>query len=85
MTELMRILYDYALERQMDFYLDDLTQYRESGVVTDQQYAALQKLLGEPGRQRLEDYTDDLRFRHSMELEAMFHAGLALGQELTRL
>lgn len=85
MTELMRILYDYALERQMDLYLDDLTQYRESGIVTDQQYAALQKQLDEPGRQRLENYTDDLRTKHSMELEAMFYAGLSLGQKLSRL
>ena len=85
MTELMRILYDYALERQMDHYLDDLTQYHESDVITDQQYAGLQKLLDEAGRQQLENYTDDLRAKHSMELEAMFHAGLSLGQKLAHL
>lgn len=85
MPELIRILYDYAFERQMTFYLDDLTQYHESDVITDRQYAALQKLLDETGRQQLENYTDDLRTKHSMELEAMFHAGLAMGQKLTRL
>lgn len=85
MPELIRILYDYAFERQMDFYLDDLTQYHESDVIADRQYAGLQKLLDEAGRQQLEDYTDDLRTKHSMELEAMFHAGLSLGQKLAHL
>lgn len=85
MTELIRLLYDYAFERQMTFYLDDLTRYHESDVITDRQYAGLQKLLDEAGRQQLEDYTDDLRTKHSMELEAMFHAGLSLGQKLAQL
>lgn len=85
MTELIRILYDYAFERQMTYYLDDLTQYHESDVITDRQYAGLQKLLDEAGRQQLENYTDDLRTKHSMELEAMFHAGLSLGQKLAQL
>lgn len=85
MTELIRILYDYAFERQMTFYLDDLNQYHESDVITDRQYAGLQKLLDEAGRQQLENYTDDLRTKHSMELEAMFHAGLSLGQKLAQL
>ena len=85
MTELIRILYDYAFEHQLDYYLDDQTQYRESEIITDRQYTDLQKLLGRDGQQRLDDYTGDLRTKHNMELEAMFRAGLALGQELSRL
>ena len=85
MTELIRILYDYAFERQMPYYLDDEVQYHESNIMSDQQYKDLQQLLGKDGQQRLEDYTDDLRTKHNMELEAMFRAGLALGQELSRL
>ena len=85
MTELIRILYDYAFERQMTYYLDDLTQYHESDVMTDRQYAGLQKLLDEAGRQQLEDYIDDTRTKYSMELEAMFRAGLSIGQELSRV
>lgn len=85
MTELIRILYDYAFESQMHYFMNDMAQYHESDVMTDQQYASLQKLLDENGRQCLEDYTDDLRTKHSMEMEAMFHAGLSMGQKLAHL
>lgn len=85
MNELIRILYDYAFERQMHNYLDDQTQYHESDVMSDRQYSVLQKLLTAEGRQHLEDYIGETRTMHTLELEAMFHAGLSLGQELSRL
>lgn len=85
MNELIRILYDYAYRRHMLFYLENDVQYHECEIVTDRQYDDLQKLLDEDGRQRLEDYANDLRLQHDLELEAMFRAGLSLGQTLSRL
>ena len=85
MTELIRILYDYAFERQMNFYLDDLAQFRDCEAMIERQYAELQKQLGEAGLQKMEDYIDDTRTKYSMELEAMFRAGLSIGQELSRV
>lgn len=85
MPELIRILYDYAFEHQMEFYLDDRAKFCDCEAMLEYQYAALQKQLSEAGLQNLENYTDDMRGKHSMELEAMFRAGLSIGQELSRL
>ena len=65
--------------------MDDLAQFRDCEAMIERQYAELQKQLGEAGLQKLEDYIDDTRTKYSMELEAMFRAGLSIGQELSRV
>lgn len=85
MTELIRILYDYAYDRYMQAYLDDATQYHECDAASSSQYRNLQEHLSPELQQRLEDYRDDLKLMYRLELEAMFRAGLTLGQRLSRL
>jgi len=84
MTDLIHILYEYACKHRMRSYLDSEPQYRESGQMSGRQYRELQELLNEEGRQHLEDYRGEVKLMHDIELEAIFCAGLSLGQELSR-
>lgn len=85
MTELMRILYDYASKSRLSSSLEDCEQHQESAKVVDNSLHTLRKRLGAEDAQVLENYLGEELVVHELELEAMFCAGFSIGQELSRL
>ena len=85
MTELMRILYDYASRYRMSGSMEDCEQYTESTKTMERSLKALHELLSEKELQHFENYLDEQRMVQSIELEAMFCAGFSIALELSRL
>ena len=85
MNQLIHILYDYALENQLSNFLDDPSQHLSDTASGARQYAELKKRLDKDGQQYLEDYTEEMQTKHTMEQEALFRAGLPIGMALSRL
>lgn len=85
MTQLIHVLYDYALECQLERFLDDPPQHLAGTAAGARQYAALKKRLDEDGQQYLEEYAEEVQTKHAMEQEALFRAGLSMGMALSRL
>lgn len=85
MDMLLKTLYEYAYRHRMLFYLEDETQFHECEIMSERNRKELRRLLSEEGRAYLENYDGEQRLQRSLELEAMFRAGLSLGLELSRL
>lgn len=85
MTELMQTLYQYGAKARISCGLDDYEQYCESEKSTERNLQALRELLTPEALQKLENYLGDQNTLHDLALEAMFRAGLSIGQELSRV
>lgn len=85
MTELMQILYDYASRYRLAGSMEDCKQYEESAKTMERNLEALQEGLTREEMQKLENYIGEQKLVHDIELESMFCAGFAIGQELSRL
>ena len=85
MTELMRILYDYASRYRLSGSMEDCEQYNESDKIAERSLKSLQEALNEQERKQLENYLGEQQTVHDIELESMFCAGFSIAQELSRL
>ena len=84
MTELMRSLYEYTLAHRYVQPVCD-PEYRSADTSAQIQEDRLRQMLDPEGRKALGAVLDELSLLHSLELEAMFQATLALSRELTGL
>ena len=83
MTDLMRTLYDYIHERQVEKYFVDGEYYRVQQVIRLRE----EELLREHPelREDLDGLFSEMNLRHALEQEASFQAGFILFGELSRL
>ena len=83
MTDLMRTLYDYIHERQVEKYFVDGEYYRVQQVIRLRE----EELLREHPelREDLDGLFSEMNLRHALEQEASFQAGFLLRGELIRL
>ena len=83
MTDLMKVLYEFAEEQDLgkNFLDEEHSKYKESA------YRRFEKIVEEyPQLLRpLDDFISDLNARHFYEQEAAFQVGFLLYGELTRL
>ena len=84
MTELMQVIFEYARENVIPAYMSH-HEYEVCDEAAESRAEALLQSLPTAQREQLEEYFEDAGRRTSMELEAAFQAGFALGLELTRL
>ena len=84
MTELMRILYDYASSYRLAGSMEDCEQYNESDKSAERSLKALQDALNEQELKKLQNYLDEQMTVQSLEREAIFRAGFSIGLELSR-
>ena len=85
MTELLQAIYEYARQTQCLSSLEEEKLYQESREVCQRNYQTLCTTLPEKAFCCLQNYTGEMAFIHSLELEAMYRAGLSIGLELSRL
>ena len=85
MTELLQILFDYALKQQSLFSLQGQQQYLESQSMCKRSYEKLHTLLSGEERKCLENYAGELEILHDLDMESIFCTGLAMGLELSRM
>lgn len=83
MTDLTRVLYEYAQDKEMPKYLLS-EEYHEVERAIRRQREALMKLSPELSG-RIDDLTGEIGLAHVLELEAMFEAALATVRQLPRL
>ena len=84
MTELMRILYDYASKYRLAGSMEDCEQYNENDKLAERSLKALQEALNEQELKQLENYLSELQIVRDIEHEAIFCAGFSIGLELSR-
>lgn len=83
MTDLTRVIYDYARNRELPKYL--LTEeYRAVEFAIRCQQEDLEKLSPELDS-KIEDLINEINLERNLELEAMFEAALATGRQILRL
>jgi len=83
MTDLTRVIYDYARNRELPKYL--LTEeYRAVEVSIRCQQKDLEKLSPELDS-KIEDLINEINLERNLELEAMFEAALATARQIPRL
>ena len=83
--DILQILYDYAFEHRMARYLEESEAYHQGVAQTQQRQQNLLIQLNEEEVRRLRECLEDMERLHELKLEAMFRAGLSVGQELSRL
>ncbi len=83
--DILQILYDYAFEHRMARYLEESEAYHQGVAQTQQRQQNLLIQLNEEEVRRLRECLEDMEQLHELKLEAMFRAGLSVGQELSRL
>ena len=84
MTERMRSLYEYTLTHRYVQPTCD-PEYRSADTSAEIQEDRLRQMLDPEGCRALGVMLDELSLVHSLELEAMFQATLALSRELAGL
>ena len=84
MTDLMQVIFEYARENVIPAYMAH-HEYEVYDEAAESRAEALLQSLPTAQREQLEEYFEDAGRRTSMELEAAFQAGFALGLELTRI
>lgn len=84
MTELMQAIYTFAKEDVIPSYMASHA-YEVSREAAEAREEALLQSLPPTQKEQLEEYFDGVNRRTSIELEAAFQAGFALGQELSRM
>ena len=80
MTEAMRVLYQYAQEREVKKYLMD-PEYKSIRRAADNQTQALLEKYPDIAP-KLDDLLSETNLSQSFEQEAMFQAGFALAVDL---
>lgn len=83
--DILQILYDYAFEHRMARYLEESEAYHQGVAQTQQRQQNLMIQLNAEEVRRLRECLEDMERLHELKLEAMFRAGLSVGQELSRL
>ena len=83
--DILQILYDYAFEHRMARYLEESEAYHQGVAQTQQGQQNLLIQLNAEEVRRLRECLEDMEQLHELKLEAMFRAGLSVGQELSRL
>ena len=81
MSELMQLLYDYALDTGFSARLTN-PEYRSLSELTDRLEHRLRGLLPDDSWDTLTKYQDALNQQRDLELEAMFLSAFALAREL---
>ena len=81
MSELMQLLYDYALDTGFSARLTN-PEYRSLSELTDRLEHRLRGLLPDDSWGTLTKYQDALNQQRDLELEAMFLSAFALAREL---
>lgn len=84
MTTLLQTIYDYAQKDRAPAFLVG-GEYEELSGIVEQQKKRVEALLPPGDAQAWGNFQGDSLLLRSMELEAMFRAGLSLGLELSRL
>lgn len=77
MTDLMRSLYDRALNTRFTAYLC-CDEYRELDIPLQRGLDNLDQVLAEPQRAALRVYMETLEQQRALELEAMFQTGFSV-------
>lgn len=80
MTDAMRVLYQYAQEREVQEYLMD-PEYRNICRAEDRQTQALLEEYPDIGP-KLDDFFAESNLKQAFEQQAMFRAGFALAVDL---
>lgn len=83
MTEIMQEIYTFARENVIPTYLAG-QEYEKRSREVERKEEGLLKFLPADRRRQMEEYFSEVGCRTSIELEAAFQAGFALGQELSR-
>lgn len=83
MTDLTRVIYDYARNREMPKYLLS-EEYRTVEFAIRCQQEDLEKLSPDLDS-KIEDLINEINLERNLELEAMFEAALATGRQILRL
>jgi len=84
MTALLQVLFRHASDRSFLPYLD-VQEYNSYGQEAEKAKASFQQLLTPDQQKLLEELEQAEDCCTSIELEAAFQAGLAIGLELSRL
>ena len=84
MTEIMQVIFEYARKDVIPVYMAS-HEYEVYNEAAESMAEALLQSLPTAQREQLEEYFDDVGRRMSIEIEAAFQAGFALGQELSRM
>ena len=85
MTELTRILYDYATRYKLCGSMEDCEQYKESTEIMERSMKKLREKLNDEEKQLLENYIDEQTLIQALDMESSFRAGLSIGLELSRM
>lgn len=85
MTELFQVLYNYALQSQLSYNQEDYLQYLASTKCVERILKKLHERLDADGIKMLESLLEEQCILHDLEMEAIFCAGLSIGQEISRL
>lgn len=81
MTDLMKLLYEYAQSCRVAGFID-CKVYSEAERMEEKTLADLKKDLSGEGLKALERYQDACLEQEGINLEAMFQAGFSLAREL---
>lgn len=86
MNDLLFVLYNIALERDMETrFISDMSAYRDSKRMGDRAYERLLPLLDAAAQKELDIFLDERHTCESLERESLFAAGLSIGLALSRL
>ncbi len=85
MSPLLEALFTYACENQKEYTRDDKLQYIQDNRIAEQEQEEIKRLLSEEGQLHFADYIKAENRLQLLELESMFHIGLSIGLELSRL
>ena len=83
MTDLVNALYVFAQKYRVGRYLFDDPEYRSAETYAGEWEARLREALPPEHLSWLKALMDNQSVAHSIEVEAAFQAGLAMGLELT--
>ncbi len=86
MSDPVLALYQHMMKNDIHLqYMGDLEEYESNAAYSEAACKRLQAMLDVPAKKELERFLDMKSVAESMELEAAFTAGLAMGLRLLRL
>ncbi len=86
MTDPVFALYQYAMRDDVYLqYMDDPQEYTSNSAYSAAALERLRAMLDAPAQKELDNFLDMKNVADSIELEALFTAGLSFGLQLLRL
>lgn len=84
MTDLMKILYSYAQDHEIEALLAQNDEYKENERCTQSQEKRLRAVLDDTGTDILNEFLEEQRLLQFVEEEICFYAGFRTALALTR-